>query len=281
VSNRVASAADRIMIRLVGMPYLRLTRDALIHERCRYLVRSTRELGRGGLRVLDVGCGSGIALYYLSRLCHDMVHDYVGIDMNVDRLHKRWKFVNLPHAFCQVNLDNDWNFGKFGLVWCSEVIEHLIEDEDLFSRMASHLDASGVLIITTPNRAFVEKMGRAIPGFDYISLAQDGGHVRTGYEPEDFMKMASRNGLVLASHAWLSPCSVGDVRMRVEKAYIWNCIASAFRGIARWTPSVVDDEAPCRPRAENYWSLAVSLVKRIEAQDTVAMPDREDSELHA
>lgn len=133
-----------------------------------------------GLRILGVGCGSGIALYYLAGLCSDIVRYYVGIDMEVRRLHKRWDFVKLSHAFYRVNLDDKWDFGEFDLVWGSEVIEHLRADDRLFSRMVSHLGASGVSVITTPSRVFVERIGRAIPGFDHVSPTQGGGHVRVG-----------------------------------------------------------------------------------------------------
>jgi 2-polyprenyl-3-methyl-5-hydroxy-6-metoxy-1,4-benzoquinol methylase len=77
VSNRSSSIADSFMIRLFGLSYLRLTRDVLIHERCRYLLRIARQMGRTRLRVLDVGCGSGMALYYLAQFCHDIA-GYLG-----------------------------------------------------------------------------------------------------------------------------------------------------------------------------------------------------------
>ena len=255
---------DRLLIRFAGLPYLRLTRDALIHERCEYLMAKVREIGKAGLRILDVGCGSGMALYYLSRFCRDVVREYVGVDMEVRRLHKRWDFVKLPHAFYHVNLDQEWDFGKFDLVWCSEVIEHLTEDERLFNRMSSHLDSAGVLIITTPSRPFVERMGRVIPGFDRVSPAQDGGHVRVGYELGDFERMAQRNGLSILSHSWLSPCSEAELRVRCQAGTLARSRQLLINLRRGTTPLKFEAEADSC--AGKCWSLAVQVVNRNESE---------------
>lgn len=256
--NSRVLAVDGLLIRLLGFPYLRLTRDALIHERCGYLVASARKIGRGELRVLDVGCGSGLALYYLAGFCRDIVRYYVGIDREVRKLQRRWDFVRLPHSFESVELDEEWDLGRFDLVWCSEVIEHIIDDERLFHRMAYHLTESGRLIITTPSRAFVEKMGRRIPGFARVSPTQDGGHVRMGYELRDFEKMAPLNNLSVVSHAWLSQCSDAEARARHSGRALHathGTILNSCRGPKAAINGTSDD---C---GEHHWSLAVSFRK--------------------
>jgi SAM-dependent methyltransferase len=253
-------ALDNRLIRLLGLGYLRLTRDALIHERCLYLVKCAREIGRKRLKVLDVGCGSGMALYYLDRFCRSIVCDYVGIDMKVQRLHERWNFVELSHVLRQVNLDGEWDFGRFDLVWCSEVIEHLCADERLFRQLGAQLGPSGVLIITTPSRPFIERMGRSLPGFDSISSTQDGGHVRMGYELVDFERMADRNGLQVVSHAWLSPCSESYLELRAQDSALQRVRLSLADLKHRPKPFVINGKpSEC---AESYWSLGVSLTRR-------------------
>jgi SAM-dependent methyltransferase len=258
--SSAALTADRVLIRFFGPTYLRLTRDRFIHERCRYLVKSMMATGRRGVRFLDVGCGSGMALYYLGRFCGDLIDSYVGIDKDVRRLQKRWDFVSLSHTFHRVDLDDEWNFGEFDFIWCSEVIEHLIDDERLFDRMVSHLARGGQLVLTTPSRPFVERMGRTITGFDGVSLTQDGGHVRTGYEPEDFKCMAARNGAVLASHAWLSCCSTTEARTLFEGG-TWNHLRSGVCDVKRSALQLIGSEEP-RPSAESCYSLVVSFMKQ-------------------
>jgi SAM-dependent methyltransferase len=258
-------ALDGFMIRFFGMPYLHLTRDALIHERCRYLATVARDLGKSGIKVLDVGCGAGLALYYLDRSCRDLVHSYVGIDINARRLPKRWSFVRLPHRFCQVNLDDEWELGFFDLIWCSEVMEHIINDQRLFHRMASHLSESGRLAITTPSRTFVERVAQRYPEFGKVSRVQDGGHVRRGYELRDFEKMVLRTDLRIVSRTWLSPCTEAQLQTwgrgrflaRVGRLFLRLKTASLAKHL-------VDRSA------ESCFSLSVLLAKAAERDLSIA-----------
>ena len=257
--NRRILTIDGLIIRLFGLLYLRLTRDALIHERCRYLITNAREIGRNELRVLDVGCGSGLALFYLQRFCRSIVHSYVGIDLNVERLPKRWRFVKLPHSFHQVDLGDDWDFGQFDLIWCSEVMEHIVNDQDLFHHMACHLTQPGRLVITTPSRAFVERMGQAIPDFDRVSPVQDGGHVRKGYELKEFENMAQRNNLWIVSRGWLSPCSEAELRVRCRTDLLGRARGLLMNLTNRSAPFVTGNGP--RRAAEKCFSMSVSLAK--------------------
>lgn len=259
ISGAAPRAVDNRLIRLFGLGYLRATRDALIHERLGYLVSILASFGRHGMRVLDVGCGSGMALYYLDRFCGGVVDEYVGIDMNIERLRERWRFVNLPHAFQPVDLDEEWNFGTFDLVWCSEVIEHLLDDEHLFRRLITQLGPSGVLVITTPSRSFVEKMGRLIPGFDRVSPTQDGSHVRTGYDLENFRRMASLSGLLLVSHAWISPCTARELRVRNRPTALGQVQRSLCDIGRRKTRCVIDGDQS--RYANQHYTMAVSFLK--------------------
>ena len=266
-------SVDSCLIRLFGLGYLRLTRDVLIHERLRYLVWILATLGRRGIRVLDVGCGSGMALYYLDRFGGGIAGDYVGLDMNIERLPERWRFVYLPHTFRPVNLDEEWDFGRFDVVWCSEVIEHLLDDERLFRRLSAHLGPLGVLVITTPSRSFVERMGRFLSGFDYVSSTQAGGHVRAGYDLEDFRRLATLCSLSLVSHAWISPCTADDLRARERRATPFGLVRIRLGDLRRpRSPFVVDGEPGTY--AGGYYSLAVTFRRAMDEQIAAPEPMR-------
>ena len=265
---------DGFMIRLFGLPYLRLTRDTLIHERCRYLLTIAHQVGKSGLRVLDVGCGSGLALYYLERFCQSGVRSYVGIDMNAQRLPKRWDFVKLPHCFRQVDLDDEWELGLFDLIWCSEVMEHMINDERLFHKMACHLTECGRLVITTPSRAFVERMTQTIPEFGKVSPIQDGGHVRKGYQVGDFEKMAHGNDLRIVSRAWLCPCSEAQLRIR-SRANFGAKLGRLLMSVT--TRSVSSAGRMPRRCPESCFSLGVSLAKGRKQDVSIASKIRAEA----
>ena len=65
----------------VGLPWLRLTRERAIHERFRYGLSLMDELNLQRPNFLDVGCGSGLMLYYLENI-RDNVSEYTGIDIH-------------------------------------------------------------------------------------------------------------------------------------------------------------------------------------------------------
>jgi SAM-dependent methyltransferase len=210
-------AFDNFAIKAVGLPWLQLTRDAYIHERCVYLTDCVRRLGRANLQVLDVGCGSATALFYLYFYAKRAVGRYVGIDMlPPGRLRVRYKEIAIPSEFHQVYLDKDWNYGEFDLVWCAEVIEHILDDRKLLRKLRSQLRPHGVLIVTTPSKVFVENMAPFVPGYDAVSTIQDGGHVRTGYDLDMLRALGDDCGLTLNSHGWLMPGTAPDVRWHLN-----------------------------------------------------------------
>jgi len=209
--------ADNFAIKAVGLPWLQLTRDAYIHERCAYLIDCVSRLGRTGLRVLDVGCGSATALFYFHSNAKQAVGRYVGIDMlSPERLRVRYKDIAIPHEFYQVHLDEEWNYGEFDVVWCAEVIEHILDDRKLLRKLRSQLHPRGVLIVTTPSKVFVESMARSVPGYEAVSTTQDGGHVRTGYDLDMLRALGDDCSLTLESHAWLMPGTAPDVRWHLN-----------------------------------------------------------------
>lgn len=180
-----ARVVDDRLQNSLGIPYLRLTRDCAIHDRSTYLAYVIRKLPGGPLRILDVGCGSGIALRYLASLVPQRMSSYMGIDRDTAKLRRRYRQIPLMHTFYDVDLDDDWKFGEFDLVWCSEVLEHLIDDKGLFRKICRSVRHGGCIGVSTPSRAHLERVGKTFPAALKISARQDGGHVRIGYTPDE------------------------------------------------------------------------------------------------
>jgi len=145
-----------------------MTRDWIIHERMRFLVDWIEQHDARRLKVLDASCGSGLALLYLYWYQSDKVVSYLGLDRDTCRLRSRYEFVSIPHQFENVDLDSSWQRGLFDVVFCSEVIEHMIDDRRLFSRLSSHLADGGVVLVTTPHKEFVRQKATQFPGFDLL-----------------------------------------------------------------------------------------------------------------
>ncbi len=254
--NALASRLDLIAQRLIGMPYLTLTRGYDIHDRCRYLlhlVETVRE--PRALTILDVGCGSGLTLRYLDREAHGRVLGYVGIDMRAERLRRRYRDTRIAHDFHDVDLDSDWRFGEFDLVWCAEVIEHLLDDRALFAKIVRSARPGATIVLTAPSLPFIEAMGRHVPSLLDVRPVQDGGHVRLGYAPEDFRRMAKEHGVALMRLDGITRTSGERVRRRYCGGGLDFMLANATAGFGRSDGDIFSLGSDFAGREAEFWSI--------------------------
>ena len=101
------------------------------------------------LKVLDIGCGSGLN----SKQIRALGHSVIGVDISKEAIRKY-----VQHGFlgCQMDLEKGLGFEaeQFDIVFCSEVIEHLVNYEILMKEIYRILRFGGRLILSTPNSAF-------------------------------------------------------------------------------------------------------------------------------
>jgi SAM-dependent methyltransferase len=104
--------------------------------------------------VLDAGCGRG---FYL-RLLHELpgIREIYGVDTNETYLraaaqHVRSERVGLARADIT---DLPFPDGRFDLVICSEVLEHVRDDDRALEELARVIRPGGHLVITVPHRTF-------------------------------------------------------------------------------------------------------------------------------
>ncbi|QQG38508.1 MAG: class I SAM-dependent methyltransferase [Candidatus Woesearchaeota archaeon] len=119
-----------------------------------YYVRLKKviELVGSGKRVLDIGCGDG----FLELSLKKRFNEVYGIDVNESDLiiarsinpEKKIHFVK--SSATKLPLKNNF----FDVVVCTEVIEHIKEDEKVISEIRRVLKKKGTLIITTPDKNF-------------------------------------------------------------------------------------------------------------------------------
>lgn len=76
--------------------------------------------------VLDVGCGNGYITYHMSAFCATM-----GIDMQVD-------------------ITESPDLGKFDIVTCFDVLEHIKDKEKAIDNLKSNCKDSGIIILNIP-----------------------------------------------------------------------------------------------------------------------------------
>jgi len=260
--ENIARRIDSFLIHRVGLSYTLATRDWMIHERMQYLSGWVARLP-GKVRVLDAGCGSGLSLLYIYKYYPDRIKEYVGIDLRIKHLRDRYRFVGVPHRLLDMELDSNWELGWFDLIFCSEVIEHVIEDESLFSRLCAHLSGRGVLVLTTPYKAFVTRFGQVLPGFDAVSAMQDGGHVRRGYEPAELERFGKSNGVESVDCRGLGRMSIRQLRKRHVIMKNGEYLNTPRFNLG-W---LLKRNAAVSPQCgDEYWTLAMAFAKERQCE---------------
>lgn len=103
--------------------------------------------------VLDIGCGSGSIAFYMAK----MGKKVVGIDISsraIDVCKKTSKILGLSSVtkFEVVNCLDFSSQQKFDLIICTEVLEHLEDDEQIIKNFNKILKKGGYLFISVPSK---------------------------------------------------------------------------------------------------------------------------------
>lgn len=125
------------------------------------------------LRILDIGCGTGLNAANLTRLGHKII----GVDLSsvaVDQFRRRGfeGFIADIEAGPLPFPNNE-----FDLVYASEVIEHCADTAAFLKELRRLLKPDGVLLLSTPNSAFWPLRLLAVIGRT-ASEMQHPGHIR-------------------------------------------------------------------------------------------------------
>jgi 2-polyprenyl-3-methyl-5-hydroxy-6-metoxy-1,4-benzoquinol methylase len=164
-------------------------------NRFRYdlIARELHEMRIQPARILDCGCGDGSLLSVVGRILPDAELHGIDVAGNVPIDH-----AGLPIQFRQQDLGvlvSEDLRGRFDLVLCSEVIEHVNDDEMVLRNLHAVAATGGTVVITTQSG-------------NIYRTEQFLGHLRH-YRIEELCRRAEKAGLrvkkaYLAGWPWLS-----------------------------------------------------------------------------
>lgn len=100
-----------------------------------------------GLSIIDVGCGNGMLLKFISEHYH--IVSQTGMEYAEAALKEASK-VN-PQADYVVHDINSPYPEKYGAVFCTEVLEHILHPVKAFKNLKHMVLEGGILLITVPN----------------------------------------------------------------------------------------------------------------------------------
>lgn len=131
-------------------------------------------------KILDIGCGTGTVCFYFAK---NGIYS-VGIDISkkaiaLAKINAKYLFLTKQTKFYYSDFPGHKESGKFDLIICTEVLEHLHDDNRAMSEIYSLLNPGGELIVSVPLKSSFLYRHRFLEKFD-----NEVGHLRRYSESE-------------------------------------------------------------------------------------------------
>jgi 2-polyprenyl-3-methyl-5-hydroxy-6-metoxy-1,4-benzoquinol methylase len=197
---------------------------------------------RGPVRTLNVGTGGGIETLRLLGLGNHVTTIELD-DAAARRTRERVvragfgdRHVGFAGHVMKVQLEETFD----QIVMC-EVLEHIQDDQGTLRRLSGWLKPGGRLVLSTPTAAH-----GVLPG-DILSVVEDGGHVRPGYDGPELDSMLAQVGITTVSRTFLcgaGPTAQHILERRVRKR---SAVLGSALGLASRPLMALLDAVPQRP----------------------------------
>lgn len=190
----------------------------LLLLRAWYIKKELKKWGknRKGMQVLDAGSGFGQYVYRMASIGTDWT--VKGVDVKQEQIDDCNQF------FEQINLQNRVSFEyadlvrfdekeKYDLILSVDVMEHILEDEQVFQNFYAAMRKDGMLLISTPS----DQGGSDVHDHDHDESFID-EHVRDGYGITDITEKLQRAGFknIEANYAY---GTAGSISWKLSMKY--------------------------------------------------------------
>jgi len=203
----------KILFKIFGPFILLIFGDLLVLDRWLWLRKYLKKT-QNNEKILDIGCGNGGFSINLSLLGYKVV----GISNqeenvnNAIEIAKYFDVKNVSFISADVFKIAEMFSDQFDIIVCTEVVEHILDDNKLFQVIFNLLKPGGQLYLTTPNY-YYEAISREDLG--PFSKVQDGGHVRKGYTRSMLKELSKKNDLRIEKFDFCS----GFLSQKITKLY--------------------------------------------------------------
>lgn len=190
--------------------------DTLVLDRYRWLLKHLPET-REGLKLLDIGCGSGA--FTLSSAARGYFS--VGLSWDERNQQEAYKSANETGLTDKTTFDvsdirelnkHEEYSGIFDVCINFENMEHVLNDKKLMEDIFDILKPGGMLLFTSPYY-FYKPMAQNDKG--PFSEEEDGGHVRRGYTKSMLVELCEVSGFQIEE---ISGCS-GYLSQKITRIY--------------------------------------------------------------
>jgi 2-polyprenyl-6-hydroxyphenyl methylase/3-demethylubiquinone-9 3-methyltransferase len=155
-----------------------------------------------GKRALDIGCGAGLLCEPLARLGADVS----GVDAapeNVAVATAHAEAMGLPIDYRAGEL-RELALGRFDLVTCMEVLEHVADKPAFAAALAASLAPGGLLILSTPNRTAASRL-LLVGAAEAIGMIPRGTHHWEDFvTPDELRELLRDSGLSMGEPAGIA-----------------------------------------------------------------------------
>lgn len=164
--------------------------------------------------ILDAGSGFGQYTYWLAS--RNKNWKIYAVDVKEEQVNDCNNFFQKAgYSNVQFGIEDLTKYqspSTYNLIVCVDVMEHILEDEQVFRNYSASLKTGGMLVISTPS----DQGGSDVHGDDQQSFIEE--HVRDGYNIDDIKAKLLRNGFSRAE-AKYSYGTPGKISWRLSMKY--------------------------------------------------------------
>jgi 2-polyprenyl-6-hydroxyphenyl methylase / 3-demethylubiquinone-9 3-methyltransferase len=148
-----------------------------------------------GRSALDVGCGAGLLCEPLARLGARVTGvDAAQQNIAAARAHAAGSGLHIDYRAGELA---SLGLGKFDLVTCLEVIEHVADKSAFVAQLAARLAPGGLMVISTPNRTVPSRL-LLVEGAERLGMVPRGTHHWDDFvTPDELRALLADAGLAM------------------------------------------------------------------------------------